>query len=439
MMNITAQTAILCFGMAVFSCCEKENIIKTIEVKDTNGVIVKKKYLWKIPTSNSRDVAVGGFVAPIAFDNKIIVDYFYDADPIVPKSEIQLLDLENQKALWQWKDYISPQTYAEPSGYLGVGRYKYNDTYIFHAGPRTYCIDLNTGQTKWKNKNNFSSFPHLYENDNEFYVFGNALERQNQNIYTPSVYKGDANTGEMIEVVIPNYSGTFIRDIGEGLMAKGLGMELMPVEENGEKFIFVGYNEYRNINQLDGYIGLYNITQKKWVYEQRRLFSDKETIMGIDSGHIIRRGNKIYLVCGNIVEVRDWRTGERIWVKNDMPSFANILGLFDDKYLMLYDSIGTVYCVDADTGQEYWKQTGEVLSYTAFYYDQGIYYYLADGKLKARDFKTRKLLWEITADTDGKTSGHFWVFVIGVPGKNGEKGKIYTRTGFDMYCYEAIK
>lgn len=225
--------------------------------------------------------------------------------------------------------------------------------------------------------------------------------------------------------------------MGDGISLWGDIAEIMPIEDNGEKFLFIGFNESRNQNESDGFVGLYNVTKKEWVYDRKPLFT--EIIENISSGHILRRDNKIYLICGNIVDCVDWRTGERIWVKHDMPSFANILGLFDDKYMMLYDSMRGVYCVDANTGKEYWKQTGEVLSYTAFYYDQGIYYYLADGKLKARDFKTRKLLWEITADTDGKTSGHFWVFVTGVPGKNGEKGKIYARTGFDTYCYEAIK
>lgn len=433
------NTAILCFGMAVLSCCEKESIINNKEVTDANGVVVKKNYLWKIPTSNSRTQSVGGIIAPIILNNKIITNYFYDSNPTNQKCDLELLDLDSQEPIWKWRDFIYPEQQTPTSmGYLGIGHYVYNNTYIFHSGPITYCVDLNNGKTRWKVKNEFFwSFPQLYENGSEYYVAGNSIVNQQKKILATGIFRGDAETGETTEIVTPKYSRNYERDMGDGISLWGDMAEIMPIEENGEKLLFIAFVESRNVNQSDGYIGLYNMTTKKWVYERKQLFP--EVIVDISSGHIMRRDNKIYLVAGNLVACVDWRTGERLWNKHDMPSFANILGLFDDKYLMLYDSMRGVYCVDADTGQEYWKQTGEVLSYTAFYYDQGIYYYAADGKLKARDFKTRKLLWEITSDTDGKTDGHFAFFVTGVPGKNGKKGKIYARTGFDMYCYEAIK
>lgn len=59
------HAAILFFGMAVFSCCEKENILKNKEVKNSDGVVIEKNYQWKIPTSNSKKQSVGGFVSPL--------------------------------------------------------------------------------------------------------------------------------------------------------------------------------------------------------------------------------------------------------------------------------------------------------------------------------------------------------------------------------------
>lgn len=145
---LVKNAAILFFGMAVFSCCEKENIFKSKEVKNSDGVVIEKNSVWKIPTSNSRSQSVGGLICPIVLQGNLLTDFYNDAAK--GNSEIQLLNLENQNLRWKWNDYITPDKNFEIGSYLGIGRYIYNDNYIFHTGPRTYCIDLNTGKTKWK-------------------------------------------------------------------------------------------------------------------------------------------------------------------------------------------------------------------------------------------------------------------------------------------------
>jgi len=188
--------------------------------------------------------------------------------------------------------------------------------------------------------------------------------------------------------------------------------------------------------EYEGYLALYNLSKKVWVYDRKPLWGERK--VGILNGAVRVRGDKMYTITSNEILCHNWQTGERVWLKV-LPSFAEIQGIFEDRYMVLYDSMSTLYCVDADTGQQIWKLANETLAYTSSYCADGILYYLSKGNLRAWDLKTTKLYWDIPSDTPDKLDGHFWVFVTGLPGKNGQKGRIFTRTGYHTYCFEAIK
>ena len=81
----------------------------------------------------------------------------------------------------------------------------------------------------------------------------------------------------------------------------------------------------------------------------------------------------------------------------------------------------------------------ETMSTTSqVYYDQGVLYFMT-ATLNAVEIPSGRKLWNIPSATDGKKSGHFWGFITGSPGQGGQKGRIFTRTGYHTYCFEAIK
>ena len=237
-------------------------------------------------------------------------------------------------------------------------------------------------------------------------------------------------------MLTPNYSRKYV---GLGITRYHVGAvnDVRPMIIANDTLLLITYSEKGPERQeYEGYLALYNLSKKVWVYDRKPLWGERK--VGILNGAVRVRGDKMYTITSNEILCHNWQTGERVWLKV-LPSFAEIQGIFEDRYMVLYDSMSTLYCVDADTGQQIWKLANETLAYTSSYCADGILYYLSKGNLRAWDLKTTKLYWDIPSDTPDKLDGHFWVFVTGLPGKNGQKGRIFTRTGYHTYCFEAIK
>jgi outer membrane protein assembly factor BamB len=416
--------------IAMISC--KERV--TFEKVDENGVVFQKKPVWKVLTSSDGIGSVSGARGNVFIQGGLLSTFNQNSASLA--NYLCLQNIETGDFKWRWRDVIRPTEEISVGDYWGKSVYVKDNFLLYHAGPRNYCINIETGNTVWKKTTDYSGFPLCYGLGDEYFTFATPLDLYNQGIWEPYIYRGNIKTGKEEKMLSPNYSRQHVRE----LIAKqtvGIGMDLQPIVSGRDTLLIVVFNELgEKRGELIGFLGLYNLTKKTWEYDRIRIFPERP--QGMDGSKLVLRGSKIYLIGDNLVTSFDWRTGKRMWVK-DLPSFAEIQGIFEDKYMVLYDSMSTLYCVDADTGQEIWKLGNETLAYTSSYCADGILYYLSKGRLRARDLKTTKLLWDIPSDTDGKLDGHFWVFVTGLPGKNGEKGRIFTRTGYHTYCFEAIK
>ena len=407
---------------------------KWLEKVDDKGVVFQKKAIWKVENISNFERPRGG-PSNVKFLNGGLLDTYY-TNPQALENEFRLLNVETGEYKWRWRDVIRPTEEISMGDYWGKSVHINNNLLLYQAGPRNYCIDVQTGNTVWKKITGYSGVPLCYGMGDTYFAFGTPLEKFDKGIWEPHIYKGNLKTGREYDFLTPNYSRKYIRE-SVSKYTVGLIMDLQLIKDNQDTLMVVVFNELGpNKHDIIGFMGLYNLTQKSWIYDRQQMFT--ELPLGADGSKLVQRGEKIYLVCDNLIACFEWRTGKRLWVK-DLPSFAEIQGIFEDRYMVLYDSMSTLYCVDADTGQQIWKLPNETLAYTSSYCAEGILYYLSKGNLRARDLKTTKLLWDIPSDTPNKLDGHFWVFVTGLPGKNGQKGRIFTRTGYHTYCYEAIK
>lgn len=417
-------------GVTMTSCKERINLEKV----DENGVVFQKKSIWKVENiSDFNRPRVGPFF--VHFIKNGLLDTYY-TNPTTLENEFRLLNLDTGKPIWRWRDVIRLNDEIYVGDYWGKAVYVKDNLLLYHAGPRNYCINVETGTTVWKKTTDYSGTPLCYGLGDEYFMFGTPLELYNQGIWEPHIYRGNIKTGKEEKILSPNYSRQHVREL-ISKQTVGIGMDLQPVVSGKDTLLIVVFNELgANRGELIGYLGLYNLTKKIWEYDHLRIFPERP--QGMDGSKLVLKGSKLYLIGDNLVTCLDWQKGKRLWVK-DLPSFAEIQGIFENRYMVLYDSMSTLYCVDADTGEQIWKLGNETLSYTSSYYAGGILYYLSKGRLRARELKTTKLLWDIPSDTDGKLDGHFGVFVTGLPGKDGEKGRIFSRTGYHTYCFEAIK
>lgn len=417
-------------SVTIISC--KEQL--TLEKRDENGVVFQKQSLWKIETVADLNTPNLGPTYVQFFKNGLL-DIYY-TNPKTLENQFRLLNLDTGKPIWQWRDVIRPTEEIIVENYQGRELHRYQNLLLYHRGPRTYCINTDDGSTAWRQTNTYQGSPHCFGFGQHYFTSGTPLEMYDKGYWEQSIYRGDIRTGREEKILMPNYSRKYVR-LGITQYHVGAVNDICPMVEGKDTLLLVTYTELGpERHEYEAYLSLYNLTQQKWLYDRKPLWGVRK--IGVLNGAVRLRGDKMYTITSNEVVCHNWRTGERVWLKV-LPSFAEIQGIFENRYMVLYDSFSTLYCVDADTGEEIWKLGNETLAYTSSYCADGILYYLSKGRLRARELKTTKLLWDIPSDTDGKLDGHFWVFVTGLPGKDGQKGRIFTRTGYHTYCFEAIK
>jgi outer membrane protein assembly factor BamB len=202
-----------------------------------------------------------------------------------------------------------------------------------------------------------------------------------------------------------------------------------------EHLLFDYYDStHPTINWLTPRISLYNLTQKKFVYEGLAM-KEAGYLLAVN-GHLQVNNGKVYDAIDRFTVCHDLLTGKQLWERT-FGSLCDYQLATEDK-LLTYISDGFLYCLDANTGQTIWKQecvvTSNMLSLN------GVVYYTANRQLRASDLQTGKLLWSIESpDWRKNDAARFRGFVAVVAGKAGQKGRVYAHTGLYAYCYEAIR
>ena len=193
-------------------------------------------------------------------------------------------------------------------------------------------------------------------------------------------------------------------------------------------------------NGTRGYFGLYNISEKKWVYERIAIRPDQ----GGASSCLkpIVHNDKVYVTSLTTVGCFELMTGKEIWRRSltDMFTGFNDFILIDDK-LLLNGNNAILYCIDANTGSKRWTQKASSVT-SDLYRQDGVVYYIYTKSLLAVDIQTGKLLWDMPSPDiklENRQDSWFTGFVTGLPAKDGKKGKIFASTNFNVYCFEAEK
>ena len=258
----------------------------------------------------------------------------------------------------------------------------------------------------------------------------------NQAISRPNVYIGNLKTGTIEPLVTPIYSGT-VGQIGAGYKQFfGSVNAIRLVQLNGQEHLLFDYfdSTHPTANWYTPRISLYNLTQKKFVYEGLAM-KEAGYLLAVN-GHLQINNGKVFDAMARYTVCHDLLTGKQLW-ERAFGSLCDYQLAYDDK-LLTYITDGNLYCLDANTGQTRWQQETVVTSNMANL--NGVVYFTARKALWAVEGNTGKVLWKIESpDIRKNENAVFRGFVAVVPGKNGQKGRVYAHTGLNAYCYEAIR
>ena len=400
-------------------------------MKDTQGVVVKKQPIWQLPNTVDPNVPDGGILYSPIVDGDVLDGYAYK--PGTGKPTMILRDSQTGKVKWEWNDVIKE---SEPI-WIARGSVHQFETYLFYNyGPRNYCIDTRTGQTIWRKSTGYSAFGNSAMLGSYYFTKGTPQALQDQSIVEDRVYIGDVKTGIEREIVMPKYSRKSIRTEASWKQWIGLISDIRPIVDGADTLLLLPFTETGpGRNEFEAYIGLYNMTQQKWVYERERL--NEKWPEAFNTSWVMLSGDKMFSILNNAIACFNWRTGKLIWFKA-LPSFASIPTPIEDKYLVVYSSDSRLLLLNINSGDTIWEKKETMSTTQQVYYDQGILYFMT-ANLNAVEIPSGNKLWNMPSATENKRSGHFWGFITGSPGKGGQKGRIFTRTGYHTYCFEAIK
>jgi outer membrane protein assembly factor BamB len=405
--------------------CSKEN-----DIKDKNGLIVTKKEIWSVKTTDNDSASSTYFLdRTVIYNNDVVVKAKKNNEEI-----IKMLNIQNGETKWEWGEWAEKKIYSGNS-------YPYikSNKLTFQTDHENYQINLDNGKTIWKNrfKENFGHWTMgLGDIFLSEHLYNRGVAPESGGGYIVIMSNVD---GKPIEKFKPKYGEQKLTFEQNGWYYDAYGV---PFEKNGDTYIFVKLNDpsptvtYTCVE----FISLYNLTKKEWVYERKKLKS-RDSNWGTFHPSLLYK-DKAYHGGAGIITCSDLMTGERFWETplpngNETFIFAGIL-IENDKIYANSDG-GQLMCLDANNGRLLWN-IRSFGSSTGLTYLNGVVYFVGGGKLHAVDAETGAYIWKIESpDLKKNKSAIFSGMCALVPGVGSEKGKIVVTTGLNAYCYEAIR
>lgn len=420
----------------LLSCCRPEKIDI---VRNAEGVVTQMPFIWK--SSISDGVLGYGLYHGYIVDGKgiVCISMRKSTDPKkYGEFYMQLKDVDTGKDIWTWDDFFNKILGST----LNQSILLQNGKMLIHDLNSDYCIDTGTGKTIWKSQRGFGSAMEPTHLGDKYFISGNPPAMRDQYRVQDALYVGDFNTGRLVEKLRPQYSEEFAKKIGDWYYV-GTLYRFLTFNNGTDEMLLLPYEEPGPVGRFNDqrtFFGLYNLTREEWVYERIPVSVAEDG--GNASLMPIMNGEKVHLTSLNRVFCFDWRTGKKIWERKltEIHTGPDDMILVGNRLVLNFHN-ATMYCVDAQTGQMLWSQKSSAMS-SDLYHQDGIVYWIRDKNLQALDIETGHILWDMPSlDRKEEKRSDSWYggFVTGLPGKNGQKGRIYATTNLNLYCFEAIR
>jgi outer membrane protein assembly factor BamB len=408
-MEMRKITANILFWGTLLSCsCTKEdNSISTS--KDAKGVITEKQYLWW-NKEEEHDQSI--ITTPLIFNGGFIAETHQNG-----RSYMSLQNAKDGKVIWKWDDYHNQEDIALRHPYYC------NKFLYFQSGPRTYSINMESGETRWyiSHKNSFQTS--IWCDLEDLYL---SELSSNDGASYPGVIVCNQTDGTIKYKIIPKFTNTSIKNVlNEFGTINGVRSTII----NGKKYLLISYTEAIDIHSNYQFISLYNLAEKRWEYEYKNL--GKDDILG---DPIIYK-NRIYHYLGYHILCNDLVTGDKVWDLKFSGTFGFGEYIIDNGTLYAAAEGDGYYALDAETGAIKWKGERAPGTSSRMVVLNGVLYYIngGDGRLWALDAVTGKTLWRLKSP-----DGYSFKREINVMQGDGErKGYVLTSTWHGACAYEA--
>jgi hypothetical protein len=416
--------------------CNPDNVATKT---DRDGVLIQKPFLWK--SSISDGTLAYGLFHGYVIDGKGVLSIALrkSSNPnVYGEFYLQLKDTNTGENIWTWDDFYNKKLDRTLHRSIVVNDGKL----LLHDRRADYCINYQTGKTIWKIQRGFFSSDGPTNVGDNYFISGIPPASGALKKIDDSMFMGALDSDKIVEIIKPSYSSEFTSYNGEETYIGSIyrhkaflaGIDMMiliPYDEIGPQ---VKYNNARS------YFGLYNLSQKKWIYNRAPLSIEEDG--GAPSLMPIVDNDKVYMTSFNSVGCFELMTGKRIW--QFRLTTEQMMGLDIIKVgnkLIINGSDGTLYCMDAVNGAMLWSK-GSIATNSDLYHQDGIIYGIRGDNLRAYDLQSGKLLWDmpsLDAKVENRLGSIYNGFVTGIPAKNGEKGRIFASTELNVYCFEAIR
>jgi len=420
-------TTLLVFFLFMASCHKEEN---TDTRTDENGVITSLPYQWKKSLHLNGAVSNSTFDIPIKYNGNIAIPTTNGGNNRL----MTLINSNNGDFIWSWDDRYQPETER-------IGIYydhQNNGLLTYQTGDRSYCINLDDGTTQWKFRRDSPFDVRITGLNGNYFTFGQSTTQLQQ--YDESVgFKGNLETGELNEFIIPNFT---INNIAPGNRI-GDVTRIEPYIYNGVQHLVITWQEPQNVNSINDwqtYLGLYNYETNDWGYEKKMM--NEPNINGVVLAPPVIYQGKIYANIGHQLVCHNIATGNQVWVR-DFPQDFMFSGFIIEEDKIIANNEDTfTYCLNPENGNIIWKTESSGTSGRISYLN-GIVYFVggSTGKLHAIDVSTGKHVWKINASNLGESSTNNFktnaVYVF--KAENGNPAKVIALSHMNAYSFEAYQ
>lgn len=414
-------------------CCNPEKI----ETKtDAQGTTIQLSPVWRSSVSDDNNRLAGDIGQAIVTDRGILFPKgtAFKSNPQSTRSYAVFKDKDTGQDIWTWNDFLTDfERFDLYKSWQDVS----TGVLLHTSGNRGYGIDLNTGKTLWRKTYvdrwaNVSTATH----NGLYFTTVNSDSNDKVAVKKPEVCIGQLADGSFKVITSLIYGGTAGQAGGGYKQFFGGVNGIRVVEHQNEKYLLFDYfdSTHPTMYWYTPRMSLYNLTQKKFVYEGLAM-KEAGYLLAVN-GHLQVNNGKVYDAIDRFTVCHDLLTGKQLWERT-FGSWTDHQLAYDDK-LLAYITDGNLYCLDANTGQTRWRIETVVTS--NFAQLNGVVYFAARKALWAVEGDTGKVLWKIESpDMRKNDNAVFKGFVAAVPGKAGQKGRVYAHTGLNAYCYEAIR
>ena len=420
--------AIILILFLLFAGCKQEEDI----VRDANGVVTKLSHTWDRSISNNGQLAEIVNKTQIVYDQRnILVGMNKDG-----KSMLGSLNNDTGTLNWVWDGMVASINNPTFVDQLSIGEEKYHvydNKLVFIWGANTYCVNLSTGKTQWLNQLQISRFPRC-SGYNGLYFYGSPTKNY---LEGESLWAGSMSGGVSDEFIV--YPAYDFLDADKSSPYQGGISEILPFEQGGNLLLAVLFGDPgKTNNRFPTNMGLYNLSQRKWVYERTPL---NGSYPNSNVSWAKLYNGKVYHTSTRSMLCHDVMTGKEIWSANFDQGFASSGFTIQEGKIFANNGDRYTYCLNPETGRQIWKEESSG-SASPISYLNGVLYFMGggDGRLHAIDANTGKHLWRLRSpDVDKNSGAFFYGTCVAVPGQGGKKGRVVATTGLNAYGYEAIR